>query len=73
MPFKSKAQRRYFYAAESRGDLPEGTAAEWEAATGKKKLPEKVSFKKTAAELQANAYTQTLADIYGVVVYKDLQ
>lgn len=43
MPFKSKAQRRFFYAAESRGELPRGTARRWEKETPKgKKLPEKV-------------------------------
>lgn len=43
MPFRSKSQRRFFYAAEARGDLPEGTAAEWEQDTpkGKDALPEK--------------------------------
>lgn len=47
MPFESKAQRRFFYAAESRGELPRGTAARWEKETPKgKKLPER---KKTAA------------------------
>lgn len=35
MPYKSEAQRRYFYS-----QLPE-LAAKWEADTPKKKLPEK--------------------------------
>lgn len=43
MPFKSKAQRRFFYSAESRGDLPKGTAEKWEEHTPKgKKLPDHV-------------------------------
>jgi len=43
MPFRSQAQRRFFYAAEARGDLPAGTAARWEAHTSKKKkLPARV-------------------------------
>lgn len=43
MPFKSQAQRRFMYAAESRGDVPKGTAKHWEEATPKgKKLPERV-------------------------------
>ena len=47
MPFKSKAQRRFFYAAEARGELPKGTAARWEEETPKgKKLPEKVAAMK---------------------------
>lgn len=44
MPFKSKAQRRWMYAAEARGELPKGTAERWEKHTkNKKKLPERVS------------------------------
>jgi len=43
MPFKSQAQRKFFYAAEDRGELPEGTAERWEKHTPKgKKLPEHV-------------------------------
>jgi len=30
------------YAAEKRGDVPEGTAERWQKETGEKKLPEKV-------------------------------
>lgn len=48
MPFKSKAQRRLMYAKESRGEVPKGTAAEWESHTNDSKLPEKV--KKTKYE-----------------------
>ena len=40
MPFKSKAQQRFMYAAESRGEVPKGTAARWQKETGDKKLPE---------------------------------
>ena len=29
MPFKSKAQQRLFFAKESRGELPRGTARRW--------------------------------------------
>ena len=42
MPFKSQAQRKLFYAKESRGELPKGTAAKWEAHTPAGKLPEHV-------------------------------
>lgn len=41
MPFKSKAQRRWMYAAESRGELKRGTAARWQKETGKRHLPER--------------------------------
>lgn len=50
MPFKSEAQRRFFHAAEARGELPKGTAARWEDETPKakrKRLP--MHVKKTAA------------------------
>lgn len=50
MPFKSKAQRRFMYAAEARGDVPEGTARRWEKHTPKnKELPERVE--KTAFQI----------------------
>jgi hypothetical protein len=43
MPFKSKAQQRYMFAAEARGDLKKGTAREWAHETKDiKKLPERV-------------------------------
>lgn len=42
MPFQSKSQRRFMYAAEARGDVPKGTAKRWEEHTPKDKpLPEK--------------------------------
>lgn len=40
MPFKSKAQLRFFAAAEDRGDLPKGTFKRWADETPNiKKLP----------------------------------
>ena len=56
MPFKSKAQQRFMFAAEDRGDVPKGTAEEWARASEKKPggikaLPEKVKQKKTAGEI----------------------
>lgn len=51
MPFKSKAQQRFMFAAEADGDIPKGTAKRWAHETKSfKKLPEKVR-KKTASEL----------------------
>lgn len=50
MPFKSESQRRFFHAAEQRGDLPKGTAAKWEEHTKNKQLPEKV-MEKSAFEI----------------------
>ena len=49
MPFKSKAQQRFMFAAESRGDVPEGTAERWAKETPSiKALPER---KKNASGL----------------------
>ena len=42
MPFKSKAQRRWMYAAEARGEVEPGTADRWQKETKGKKLPERV-------------------------------
>ena len=43
MPYKSKAQQRKFFAMESRGELPKGTALEWAHETPNlKSLPEHV-------------------------------
>jgi hypothetical protein len=48
MPFKSQAQRGFMHAAESRGQVPKGTAAKWESHTKRKKLPQHVA--KTAEQ-----------------------
>lgn len=42
MPFKSKAQRRLFWAKANKGEIPVKTVKEWEAHTKNKKLPEHV-------------------------------
>lgn len=65
MPFKSKAQQKYMFAAEGRGDLPKGTAKRWAHHTKNiKKLPEHkqkraaafgVLFGKLAADLSGSA------------------
>lgn len=46
MPFKSEAQRRKIYQLEKEGKIKKGTAAEWEAETFKKKLPEHIKKRK---------------------------
>lgn len=49
MPFKSKAQQRFMFSAESRGEIPKGTARRWAKHTKSfKDLPEHV--KKAAFE-----------------------
>ena len=37
MPYKSKAQQRFFHAAAERGDIPQSTVHEWDEATKHKK------------------------------------
>ena len=46
MPFRSKAQRRKFYAMAKRGEISMRKVKEWEKETGKKKLPERAKKKK---------------------------
>lgn len=41
MPYKSEAQRRFFHAAEARGDIKSSTVKEFDKASKGKKLPEK--------------------------------
>jgi len=54
MPFKSKAQMRYFFWAEKKGKLPKGTAKKWAEETKNiKSLPErkkKTSKRKSSRE-----------------------
>lgn len=43
MPFKSKDQQSWMFAAQKRGELPKGTAEKWAKHTpDMKKLPERV-------------------------------
>jgi hypothetical protein len=58
MPFKSKAQQRFMFAAEERGELPKGKALGWAHETKNiKKLPER---KKTAEQI-ADAVMEKVA------------
>ena len=55
MPFKSKAQRRLFYAKADKGEIPRSTVKKWEKETPKdKELPEKVAFFKGFSERMKN-------------------
>jgi len=52
MPYKSKAQQRKFFAMESQGEIPKGTARRWAKHTPNlKNLPEK---KKALKKLSGN-------------------
>lgn len=42
MPYKSDAQRRFFHAAEARGEISHKTVKEFDRASKGKKLPEHV-------------------------------
>lgn len=46
MPYKSNAQRKYFHAAESRGEISPKTVKEFDKASKGKKLPEHVKGSK---------------------------
>ena len=51
MPYKSQAQRRFFFAAEARGDLPKGTAMDWAVHTPSiSSLPELAKAKKKSTK-----------------------
>lgn len=53
MPFKSQSQRRFFYAAARRGEIPDETVKRWEKETPKgKKLPERVMRKEADTPLE---------------------
>jgi len=52
MPFKSKAQQRWMFAAEERGEVPKGTAKRWADHTPNiKKLPEEKKMRKSAEQI----------------------
>jgi hypothetical protein len=47
MPFKSKAQQRFLFAAEKRGEVKPGTSRKWAHETkSMKRLPEKAGKRK---------------------------
>jgi hypothetical protein len=50
VPYKSKSQQRFMYAAEAKGDVEPGTAARWSKETKDAKgLPERAKSAKKAA------------------------
>lgn len=48
MPFKSKAQRRKFYALAEEGKMDKSTIDKWESETPKGKLPERATKRPTS-------------------------
>jgi hypothetical protein len=71
MPFKSKAQQRFMFAAEERGDVPEGTAERWAKHTPDiKKLPEKKdSEKKAFIQSFVSTFMSKVGEITGATLY----
>lgn len=60
MPFKSKAQQRWMFAAEARGELPKGTAREWADHTPNiKDLPERIKKKKRKKAMFTKGFKKT--------------
>ena len=58
MPFKSKAQQKFMFAAEARGDIPKGTAERWAHETpnikslpARKKKPSKKNYNHEAIRM----------------------
>ena len=45
MPYKSEAQRKYFHAAEAKGEISPKVVKEYDKASKGKKLPQKKFFK----------------------------
>lgn len=43
MPYRSQAQRRYFHAAEERGEISPSTVHEFDQASKGEKLPERMN------------------------------
>lgn len=60
MPFRSKAQQRWMFSAEARGELPKGTAKKWARHTKNiKKLPERVKKAEDAQHPDIPPYEDT--------------
>ena len=55
MPFKSQAQRRKFAQLLVEGKISDQTFEEWNRETGGRKLPERVTKKKTARKRKATS------------------
>lgn len=62
MPYKSDAQRRYFHAAEGRGDIPRKTVAEFDQASKGKKLPEHAKGKDMAKRSSKHEHHHKLSE-----------
>ena len=61
MPFKSQAQRRKFAELLVKGEISNETFEEWNRETGSKRLPERVSVKRTSSRKAASPPKQRTA------------
>ena len=59
MPYKSDAQRRFFHAAENRGDISAKTVSEFDKASKGMDLPEKVGKKGHSAWVELKKKNKT--------------
>jgi hypothetical protein len=63
VPLRSKAQQRFMFAAEARGDLPEGTARRWARHTPAiKSLPERAGGDKADGDKKAAFLARFVAE-----------
>lgn len=71
MPFKSKAQQRYMFAAEDRGEVPSGTAKRWAKHTkNMKTLPEHVADKNQYKAAFIRGFAKAAEDIFDSPAYR---
>ena len=54
MPYKSDKQRRYFHAAQTRGEIPKSVVEEYNEKTRGKTLPEAIKTKKYRDRIKKN-------------------
>lgn len=68
MPFRSRSQQRWMFSAESKGELPKGTAHRWAKHTKRiKKLPDHV---KKAQSAFGDFINETAAQCNSSLLYK---
>jgi len=66
MPFRSKAQQRFFFAAEQQGLFKKGTAKKWADETDFKHLPERIKTMKKTVKTNWRVYIsgKPVVDLY---------
>lgn len=70
MPFKSESQRRFFYAANKRGDISDADLKKWEDETPKdKKLPDRLEKKAFMEGFEKEAFNVKVDTIKKLPIY----